>query len=238
MQSALKLLFPPQCVSCGDPVEGAFGLCGPCWGKTPFIGGLVCDCCGVPLPGEGDGTRILCDDCMKIERGWHRGRSALIYKDNARRMVMALKHGDRLDLARPAGGWMARALAPILSPDMLVVPVPVHWTRLMKRRYNQAAVLAKALAREARLDLAPDALIRPRRTLPHERMSVEARFANMADAIQPHPKRGAQLDGRHVLLVDDVMTSGATLEACAQAARAAGAADIDAITLARVVKDA
>jgi predicted amidophosphoribosyltransferase len=238
MQSPLKLLFPPQCVSCGDPVEGDFGLCGTCWGKTPFIAGLVCDCCGVPLPGEDDGARVLCDDCMEADRPWHRGRSALIYKDNARRMVMALKHGDRLDLARPAGGWMARALAPILDPEALVVPVPVHWTRLMKRRYNQAAVLAKSLAAEARLECAPDVLIRPRRTQPHERMGNAARFANMEGAIQPHPKRGARIAGRSVLLVDDVMTSGATLDAAARAARAAGARDINVITLARVVKDA
>ncbi len=153
-------------------------------------------------------------------------------------MVMALKHGDRLDLARPAGTWMARALVPILEADALVVPVPVHWTRLMKRRYNQAAVLAKSLAAKARLEFAPDVLIRPRRTLPHEHMGNEARFANMEGAIEPHPKRGARLDGRKVLLVDDVMTSGATLAATALAARAAGARDINVITLARVVKDA
>ncbi|WP_300518498.1 double zinc ribbon domain-containing protein [Aliiroseovarius sp.] len=238
MQSPLKLLFPPQCVTCGDPVEAEFGLCGPCWGKTPFIAGLVCDCCGTPLPGEEDGTRVLCDDCMPDERPWGRGRSALIYKDNARRLVMALKHGDRLDLARPAGVWMARALTPILDPEVLVVPVPVHWTRLMKRRYNQAAVLAKVLATEARLEFAPDLLIRPRRTLPHDRMGNAARFANMDGAIEPHPKRGSRLAGRKVLLVDDVMTSGATLTATARAARAAGARDIDVITLARVVKDA
>ncbi len=219
-------------------VESDFGLCAACWRDTPFIAGLVCDSCGTPLPGENDGHVERCDDCMTIARPWARGRAALLYKDNARRLVLALKHGDRLDLARPAGQWLARAGTPILQPGMLVVPIPVHWTRLLSRRYNQAAVLAKALAREARLDLAPDALIRPRRTDPHEGMSREARFANMSGAIRPHPKRGPALAGRTVLLIDDVMTSGATFAAAAEACHAAGADEVFVLALARVAKDA
>ncbi|MCI2400085.1 double zinc ribbon domain-containing protein [Aliiroseovarius subalbicans] len=238
MQSPLALLFPPQCVSCGEPVETAFGLCGPCWRQTPFIDGLICDTCGTPLPGEDDGHVTHCDDCMSIARPWARGRSTLIYKDNARKLVLALKHGDRLDLARPAGAWMARAVADILDPNMVVVPIPAHWTRLFQRRYNQAAVLAKALAAETQLVFAPDALIRPRRTNPHDGMSLEARFTNMQDAIQPHPKRGVQLSDRKVLLVDDVMTSGATFAAAAEACQVAGATEVRTLALARVVKDA
>ena len=105
MQSLLRLAFPPQCISCGDLVEEEFGLCGGCWRETPFVTGLVCDCCGVPFPGDDTSKPVYCDDCLTLARPWRHGRAALIYRDNARRLVLALKHGDRLDLARPMAHW-------------------------------------------------------------------------------------------------------------------------------------
>ncbi len=239
MQSALHVLYPSQCVSCGEPLAEDFGLCGACWTKTPFISGPVCDTCGAPLPGEAEPDEVLtCDDCMAIRRPWQRGRAAMLYRDNARRLVLALKHGDRTDLTRPAGTWLARALAPIRTPNMLLVPVPAHWTRLVSRRYNQAALLAQALARETRLPYVPDALVRPRRTKPQGKTSLAARFAALQGAIIAHPKRASRLDGHDVLIIDDVMTSGATLAATAEAALAAGARDVFTLVLARAVKDA
>ena len=239
MQSPLHVLYPSQCVSCGEPLADDFGLCGACWSKTAFISGLVCDRCGTPLPGEAAPDEILtCDDCMSLKRPWSRGRAALIYRDNARRLVLALKHGDRTDLARPAARWLAAALKPIRTPKMLLVPVPAHWTRLLTRRYNQAALLAQALGRETGLEYVPDALVRPRRTPPQGKASRVQRFAAMQGAIIPHPKRATRLDGRDVVLIDDVMTSGATLAATAEAAREAGARDVFTLVLARAAKDA
>jgi len=237
-QAALHLLYPPQCLVCGALVTTDFGLCGPCWRDTPFIAGLVCDQCGLPLPGEDSGKPELCDDCLSSARPWSRGRAALVYKDKARALVLALKHGDRLDLVRPAAGWMVRAAAPILEPGMLVAPIPLHWLRLFKRRYNQSAVLSKAIAKSARLDHCPDLLIRPHATGSQDGKGRDARFANMAGAITLHPKRAARVDGRHVLLIDDVMTSGATLAAAAEACVAGGARAISVLTMARVAKDA
>ncbi|TXH96467.1 MAG: ComF family protein [Pseudorhodobacter sp.] len=237
-QKALHLIYPPQCLICGALVTTDFGLCGACWRDTPFIAGLVCDQCGVPLPGEDTGKPEQCDDCLTIARPWSRGRAAMLYKDKARALVLALKHGDRLDLARPAAGWMLRAAVPILEPGMLVAPIPLHWTRLLKRRYNQSALLSAAIARSAGMDHCPDLLIRLKATATQDGKGRDARFANMATALALHPKRRAKAEGRHVLLIDDVMTSGATLAAAAEACVAGGARAISVLTMARVAKDA
>lgn len=236
LQAALHLIYPPQCLSCDARVTTDFGLCAACWRETPFILGLACDLCGTPLPGE-PGEIAHCDDCLTIARPWSRGRAALIYRDNARRLVLALKRGDRLDLARPAAEWLLRAARPILVPGMLVAPVPLHWLRLLKRRYNQAALLSSAMARLAGLEHCPDLLQRHRLTPSQEGRNRDGRFANLAEAIRPHPKRGARIEGRHVLLVDDVMTSGATFAASAEACIAAGAIGVSVLALARVGKD-
>lgn len=238
LQAALHLIYPPQCLSCGALVTTDFGLCGPCWRETPFINGLVCDLCGTPLQGQDGGKPEHCDDCLAIARPWSRGRAALLYKDNARSMVLALKHGDRLDLARPAAAWLLRAARPILQPGMLVAPVPLHWLRLFKRRYNQSALLSKALAHAARLDHCPDLLLRRRSTGTQEGRGRDDRFANMANAISLNPRCLSLVEGRHVLLIDDVMTSGATLAAAAEACVAGGACAVSVLALARVAKDA
>lgn len=236
MQSVLRVLYPPQCISCGEIVDEPGALCGPCWQATPFLGQAVCDCCGAPMVGqvaEGD----ICDQCMTIARPWARGRAALAYRDNGRRLVLALKHADRLDLVRPAARWMARAGAPLLREGMLAVPVPAHRWRLLRRRYNQAALLAQELARVAPVTYVPDALVRSRRTRVQDGMGQEARFQNLSGSISPHPRHGARLDGAGVVLIDDVMTSGATLAAAAEAALAAGAREVCVLVLARVARE-
>lgn len=215
------------------------GLCASCWLETQFISGCICDACGAPQPGEDDGLeRILCDDCLSRPRPWNRGRAALVYAGAARRLVMGLKHGDRLELAVAGARWMSAQAADLADTETLVVPVPLHWMRLAKRRYNQAALLSVRLARQLGAEHLPDALWRPRATRPLEQVTRDARFAALNGAIRPHRRQGARMAGRRVLLVDDVMTSGATMAAAAQAARDAGAVAVDVLTLARVVKDA
>jgi ComF family protein len=238
LQGALHLIYPPQCISCDALVTTDFGLCGACWRETPFVTGLVCDQCGLPLPGEDPGHSVHCDDCLTIARPWSQGRAALLYRDNARRIVLSLKHGDRLDLARPAGAWLMRAAEPMLQPGMVVAPIPLHWMRLLKRRYNQAALLSGALARLASLAHCPDLLVRRRSTGSQEGRDRDGRFRNMHDAIAVHPSRTKYIEGHHALLVDDVMTSGATLAAAAEACIAAGAKAVSVLVLARVAKDA
>lgn len=237
LQAALHVLYPPQCISCGEAVTSDFGLCAECWRETPFIAGLVCDQCGTPLPGADPEERAICDDCMVLARPWGQGRAALMYQDNARSLILALKHGDRMDLALPAAGWLRKAAQPILRPGMLVVPVPLHWLRLLKRRYNQAALLSKSLALLAGLDHCPDALIRRRTTGTQEGRTRDDRFRNMSDAFRVPKSREALVVDREILLVDDVMTSGATFAAATEALFQAGARSVDVLCLARVAKD-
>ncbi len=238
IQTVVGLLYPPRCMGCGALTESDFGLCGPCWRETPFIGGTLCESCGVPLPGDRDGFRIECDDCLKTPRPWRDGRAALLYDGQARSLILALKHGDRPELARPAAKWMTRAGRDLLRPDMLIAPVPLHWTRLIRRRYNQSAMLAGHMGRETGLEVCPDLLVRHKKTPVLDGKTASERSRVLENAISMHPRRSRKLTGRDVLLVDDVMTSGATLSACAQVCLAAGANHIFVLTLARVAKDA
>lgn len=230
MQAALRVFYPPSCLCCGEEIATE-GLCAPCWRDTSFVSGPVCDRCGIPMMGEESGH---CDDCLLLQPPWGRGRAALTYGDNARRMVLALKHGDRQDLARPAGQWMARVAEPILTSGMIVAPVPLHWTRLIRRRYNQSALLSRAMARAAGLAHVPDLLVRPRRTASQDGRDRQGRFENMTGALRV--RRPAQVAGRHILLIDDVMTTGATLGAAAEACLDAGATEVSVVVLARVTK--
>lgn len=236
-RAALDTLYPPHCLTCDAPVQQPGTLCGACWGKTPFVDGLACDRCGTPLPGSPEDAPVLCDDCLTIARPWGRGRAALVYAEHGRRLVLALKHGDRLDIATPAGRWMARAAAPLIRPDTLVAPVPLHRWRLFKRRYNQSALLARALADDLGLPHCPDLLQRARVTTSQDGRTREGRFLNLRGAITAHPRRVERIEGRHILLVDDVMTSGATLAASTEACFAAGADAVDVVVLARVTRD-
>lgn len=238
VQSLLSAIYPPSCLACEEPTEAVGGLCPGCWGDTHFLRGVLCSGCGAPLLGEADPDEDLrCDDCLRVARPWDRGRAAVAYAGVGRRLVLGLKHGDRTDLAPDLARWMVQAAGDMLDGDPFIVPVPLHWTRLFRRRYNQAGLLAQAIARQAGLTAVPDALIRVRRTPPLEGKDRAARFKTLLETIAPHPRRGSVLAGRAVVIVDDVMTSGATFAAATEAAHAAGASRVSVLALARVVKD-
>ncbi|MDQ2065149.1 ComF family protein [Xinfangfangia sp. CPCC 101601] len=237
LQRVIAALYPPQCMACHAFVASDFGLCPACWRDTAFISGLTCCACGSPILGEPCETEARCDDCLAMPRPWSEGRAALLYRDTARRLVLALKHADRMELARPASLWLQQASGDLIGAETLIAPVPLHWWRLIRRKYNQAALLSQALAERVAVDHCPDLLLRHRSTGSQEGRSREERFANLRGAIRINPRQAARLKGRPVLIVDDVMTSGATFTAAAEACLSAGAARVDVLALARVAKD-
>ncbi|RJL06538.1 ComF family protein [Paracoccus aestuarii] len=243
MKAALSLLYPPQCLSCGAGVAqggaGAVHLCPDCWPDAEFITGACCDCCGAPLPDDGTGSdeALVCDDCLGAMRPWSRGRAAMVYGGTGRKLILALKHGDRLDLAPALAGWLARAARPLACEGMVVAPVPLHLRRLVRRKYNQSAQISARLARDLGLDHCADLLRRCRHTAPQDRRGAAERFANQQGALALHPRHAAMIQGRPVLLVDDVMASGATITAAATALLAAGSGPVSMAVVARAVKD-
>ena len=181
---------------------------------------------------------MQCDDCLRQPRPWRAGRAALVYKDKARALVLALKHGGRLEIARLAAGWLHNSAHDLLQPDMIVAPVPLHWSRLFGRTFNQSAALVRAFADVAGVQHCPDLLVRDKRTHSLDRRTVEDRFGILENAMSVHPRRRDLIRGRPVLIVDDVMTSGATLAAATEACHHADSGDVFVLTLARVAKDA
>ncbi|WP_235907840.1 ComF family protein [Siccirubricoccus phaeus] len=235
---ALDLLLPPRCLTCDAPVQLQGTLCAACFGGLSFIGAPCCACCGVPFPHAGHGVPgpqgPLCEVCAATPRAFAQARAALRYDAGAQKLILPFKHADRTELARPLALHMARAGAALLARAELLAPVPLHWRRLFARRYNQAALLAGLLAGRAGKPHLPDLLRRRRATPPLGDLGAAARVAVLEDAFLAPARLARRIEGRRVLLVDDVMTSGATADACARALLAAGAAAVDVLTAARV----
>jgi ComF family protein len=229
---ALDLLIPPRALDGGDTPTHWRGLTPSAWGRIAFIDGAVCDGCGAPFDYDrGPGAR--CAACAPRTSPLDRVRAACLYDTPVRELILAFKHGDRTDLAGLFARWLARAAADVLPDTDGVVPVPLHPWRLLRRRYNQAAEIARPLARQAAIPYFPDALVRRRSTGTQGGKSGEARRRNVAGAFEASRAWRARLAGRRLLLIDDVFTTGATAEACAEALKAVGAARVDIAVIAR-----
>ncbi|WP_374444952.1 double zinc ribbon domain-containing protein [Stella sp.] len=232
----VDLLLPPRCLACGEIVSADGALCPACWSKVAFVAAPSCRRCGVPFAFD-PGAGAECGECARRPPPFERARAALRYDDASRPLILGFKHADRTHAAPAFAAWMARAAGPLLAEADVIVPVPLHWTRLVRRRYNQAALLALAIGRIGGRPVVPDALVRRRRTPSQGQMRRLGRFRNVAGAFAVHPRREDRIAGRRVLLVDDVLTTGATVEACIRALRAVGATAVDVVTLARVVRE-
>ena len=231
---ALDVILPPRCLSCGATVGEQGTLCADCWAEIAFLAPPCCARCGFPFEVAVEEGQI-CAACRARPPVFDRARAVLRYDSASRGMLLAFKHADRTDLTPSFGRWLARAGAELLAEADLVAPVPLHWTRLFSRRYNQAALLALAVARQAGKPFCGDLLLRRKRTKPQS-AGLASRTRNVAGAFAVAARRRKLVEDRRLLLIDDVRTTGATLEACARALKASGAASVDVLTLAMVVR--
>jgi ComF family protein len=232
----LDLLFPPRPLNEDRrDLEGvqSIGMTAVAWGRIHFIEAPFCDGCGAPFDYDlGSGAR--CAACQARRPAFDHARAACVYDEHSRDLILKLKHADRTDLSTLFARWLSRAVADI-APDIdAVTPVPLHRWRLLSRRYNQAAEIARPLARMTGLAYFPDAVIRKRATATQGGRSGSGRRRNVAGVFAVPPGWRSRVAGKRILLVDDVLTTGATAEGCARALKAAGAARVDVAVIARV----
>lgn len=231
---ALDIALPALCVSCREPVEGD-GLCPACWSQLSFIAPPYCPRLGIPFvydPGPG----LLSMEAIASPPAYQRARAAVRYDDIARTLVHALKYQDRTDLAPSMGRWMAHAGGELLADADAVIPVPLHWKRSWSRRYNQSGALARVIEKYSGVPMVSDALARVRPTLQQVGLSKLERAHNVQGAFKVANEKKSRVAGKRIVLVDDVLTSGATVDACARALLRAKAASVDVLMFARVVE--
>jgi ComF family protein len=231
---ALDIALPTLCVSCREPVDGE-GVCASCWARLSFIERPYCPRLGIPFVYD-PGPDMLSMEAIASPPAYRRARAAVRYDDVARSLVHALKYQDRTDLAPAMGRWMARAGGELLTGADMLVPVPLHWRRAWRRRYNQSGALARVIERQSGVRVRGDVLRRVRATEQQIGLSRAQRATNVQGAFQVSPDRQAEVQGRRVILIDDVLTSGATLDACARALLRAKATQVDVLVFARVVE--
>ena len=236
LQTALDLILPPRCIATGEIVD-APGMVTPAfWSELAFIESPFCTTCGLPFSFEAPfGT--LCAACIDLEPLFDRARSAVVYNDASRKLIIDFKYGDRLHFAQTFAPWMSRAGAALLEEADFIVPVPLHARRLWLRRFNQSAVLAQELAKRSGKACLPDGLIRLRHTVQQKGLSRQHRTDNVKNAFAVNGRCMNMMKGRNVLLIDDVFTSGATLNECARTLKKRGAAQVFVLTIARVTRD-
>jgi ComF family protein len=237
-RAALDAVLPPLCLLCGDQVADPAALCARCWAKLRWLGDPLCEQCGAPFefdPAQGRAEILRCAACTAAPPRFDRARAVVVYDDTSKALVLGYKHADRLHATPAFAGWLQRAGQELVDGCDAIAPVPLHWLRFAWRRYNQAAELGRKLAGASRKRFIPDLLRRRRHTQSQGKLSRSARLRNVQGAFAVNPRRISGLAGARILLIDDVFTTGATVEECARVLKRSGAAQVDVLTLARVV---
>jgi ComF family protein len=234
LRLALDVALPPLCPSCREPLGDGVGLCAACWSKLSLIEKPYCARLGIPFiydPGPG----LLSMEAIADPPAYDRARAAVRYDEIARALVLRFKYSDRLDLAPMIGRWMARAGRELLADADALLPVPLHWRRLWARRFNQAAALAGTISDVSGVPVLHGAIKRVRATPQQVGLSKSERADNVQGAFRVPADRKAEIAGKRLILVDDVLTSGVTVDTCARALLRAGATHVDLLVFARVV---
>ena len=237
LAAVADLIVPPCCLVCRAPLSEHHLLCAPCWREVHFIRAPMCDVLGIPLPFD-TGGRMVSAAAAAQAPAYDRARAVGHYSGAMRTLVHQFKYADRHDARALFGRWLAEAGRDLIGGIDVVAPVPLSRWRLLSRRFNQAAVLAQEVSRQTGLALDLHLLQRSRSTPTQVGLTRDQRRRNLAGALRVSRGRRASLPGRNVLLIDDVITTGATIEACARALKRAGAARVDVLALALVTSEA
>ncbi len=233
-KSILNILLPPRCLKCGKLVLAEEGLCAKCLNELNFIAAPYCRKCGQAFLEEDTGQKMLCGGCLKRKRSPFRMlRSSLEYDEASKPLILALKFMDKTENATTLAKWLNLSMKDLKSEGAdLIIPVPLHFSRMLKRRYNQSALLVKELSKISKIKADYTSLYRKKKTRPQVELMGLARVKNVKGAFSV--KKPQNIKGKRIILVDDVMTTGSTLKECAIALKKAGAKSIDALTIARV----
>lgn len=242
LKSGLDLILPPRCPVTGDIVDRIGAISPAAWKDLTFITPPFCACCGIPFSVDlqrdiGQPEEFLCAACLTTKRPFDGSRSVFVYNSGCRSMILSFKHGDALHLHTTLAPLLYQLGESFMDEGAVLVPVPLHWIRLIRRRYNQAAVLATEISKlSGTTPCWPDALVRTRNTPPQGHKNAKDRHRNVSGAFDVNPRYADKISGKNIILIDDVFTTGATLEECSMVLKAAGAKTVHILTIARVVQ--
>ncbi len=235
MRQIIDFILPPSCIISDRPVD-RHGMISPeVWSQLDFISEPFCECCGRPFDYQQPGG-MLCGECLASKPEFYRARAALAYNEVSRALILRFKHADQTHAVRAFVPWLKRAGADILPQADFLVPVPLHRWRLLKRRYNQAALIARALAAETEIPYLPEALTRVRATQSQGHKGAKDRLKNVRNAFVVRDEWRSRLKDKRIILIDDVYTTGSTVKECTAALLKGGCSAVDVLTVARVVR--
>lgn len=232
----IDMILPPRCILSGEIVDCQGTLSPQSWASLSFIGAPQCQCCGIPFDyviEEG----AFCTQCLEYPPKFASARAALKYDDASKKMILGFKHGDKTHAVRTFIPWLKVAGAQMLQGADFLIPVPLHPYRLLARRYNQSALIAHALSRETGVACLPMGLKRVRATPPQGHLSTKERHKNVRKAFAVPHAVAHRIVGKKIILVDDVFTTGATVQECTKVLLKSGAGEVHILTIARVVRE-